>query len=404
MPLSNLTSSEDALYRDMIADMAAIDIVVNPLTESHGAQLAHILNSINGNNSASHLWMSHDELLAGILNALDDGAGASQLRMSTAELLAAIANLTDGDEGGGGYVAKAVHFDGATYLWNDSLVAVDGPAFSYAMWVKLASEDAMEWFTSNPDVSAACVFSSGGGALNFKLGSESDPASNSTADVTANFTDAYQLLLFSFEAGEAGAWAVYRGDDLITPNFVDDQGAFPFSPKLAGVPIPFGSDTYPGDVPFIADVADPRIMVGVSLLSGGIIPEATRRLFIDENGKPVDPAIATAALGAPTVLFSGDETTFGDNQGSGGAFVLRKEVPCAGRNGPGAVTLTGAEIGDPVYRVFNVDAFSTITSDFETTISVSGQIQQTGATDYSGKNLSVALPGALTNASTSPSD
>lgn len=40
------------------------------------------------------------------------------------------------------------------------------------------------------------------------------------------------------------------------------------------------------------------------------------------GGKPVDPAVASAAFGAPTILFSGDSTTYPANQGSGGAFTL----------------------------------------------------------------------------------
>ena len=72
----------------------------------------------------------------------------------------------------------------------------------------------------------------------------------------------------------------------------------------------------------VGDVADFRIAPGQNWLTGGDISEATRRLFIDADGKPVDPAIATAALGVPAVLFSGDASTFGAKQGTGGAFTL----------------------------------------------------------------------------------
>jgi hypothetical protein len=77
------------------------------------------------------------------------------------------------------------------------------------------------------------------------------------------------------------------------------------------------------NIPIICDLADLRIMPGVSLLDGGgDIPEATRRMFIDADGKPVDPAVVTAALGAPCILFSGDAAAFATNQGTGGAFTL----------------------------------------------------------------------------------
>jgi hypothetical protein len=64
-------------------------------------------------------------------------------------------------------------------------------------------------------------------------------------------------------------------------------------------------------------------MVGASLLTAGDIPEVSRRLFIDANGKPVDPATATSSLGAAgTILLSGGASMFATNQGSGGAFTL----------------------------------------------------------------------------------
>ncbi len=77
------------------------------------------------------------------------------------------------------------------------------------------------------------------------------------------------------------------------------------------------------NVGLIGDVADFRIMPGVSLLDGsGDIPLAKRRLFVDAGGKPVDPAVATTALGTPCILFSGDAAGFPVNQGTGGAFTL----------------------------------------------------------------------------------
>lgn len=52
-------------------------------------------------------------------------------------------------------------------------------------------------------------------------------------------------------------------------------------------------------------------------------------------------------------------------------------------NGAGAVTLAGAVKGDAVESVINLTTPGDITSSFEATISVAGQIQQTAATNLS---------------------
>jgi hypothetical protein len=67
------------------------------------------------------------------------------------------------------------------------------------------------------------------------------------------------------------------------------------------------------------DVADVQIWLGTFIdpsVNGNILK------FVDVDGKPVDPAVAAAAFGQQTFLFSGDSTAFATNQGSGGACAL----------------------------------------------------------------------------------
>lgn len=59
----------------------------------------------------------------------------------------------------------------------------------------------------------------------------------------------------------------------------------------------------------------------------------------------------------------------------------------AGSNGVGAVTLAGAVIGDTVENVANLTTPGDVTSSFEATISVAGQIQQTAVTNLSAAQL-----------------
>ena len=121
-------------------------------------------------------------------------------------------------------------------------------------------------------------------------------------------------------------------------------------------------------------------------------------------------AVNLLTSGAPTalVLFDGSGNAFANNQGTAGSFPLKKKlvrdpVPSAG---PCSVSLPGAVIGTQVYSVNGGSSYNPrddATADFETTISVTNQIQQTGtSTDWTGSNMFVDIPGALTDAPTSP--
>lgn len=63
----------------------------------------------------------------------------------------------------------------------------------------------------------------------------------------------------------------------------------------------------------------------------------------------------------------------------------------AGRNGAGAVTLSGAKIGDKVLICTNLTDAANGAAAFEGTITVNGQIQQSSASDLSAKNYSILL-------------
>jgi hypothetical protein len=70
------------------------------------------------------------------------------------------------------------------------------------------------------------------------------------------------------------------------------------------------------------DFADMQLNTTVSIVENDNTITALNLAKIINGGKPVDPAIAAAAFGQQTVLFSGDATTFGTNRGTGGAFTL----------------------------------------------------------------------------------
>lgn len=58
-----------------------------------------------------------------------------------------------------------------------------------------------------------------------------------------------------------------------------------------------------------------------------------------------------------------------------------------GRNGVGTLALAGAVVGDNVLNVTNLSTPGDVTSSFESTISVAGQIQQTAVTNLSAAQL-----------------
>jgi hypothetical protein len=84
-----------------------------------------------------------------------------------------------------------------------------------------------------------------------------------------------------------------------------------FLAAFNGLKTLFGSD---GFDTLLGDAADIQLyLLPTTPCVAGDIPQATLRLFIDDNGKPVDPATAAATLGTPAILFSGDASVFAAN-------------------------------------------------------------------------------------------
>jgi hypothetical protein len=71
-----------------------------------------------------------------------------------------------------------------------------------------------------------------------------------------------------------------------------------------------------------------------------------------------------------------------------------------GHNGAGAITLTGAKVGDVLVVIRNTSATSPgdYREFFEKTISVADQVQQTSTSDYSSITFDVVLVRPVTTA------
>lgn len=107
------------------------------------------------------------------------------------------------------------------------------------------------------------------------------------------------------------------------------------------------------------------------------------------------PAIVIAALGGASfiknalqinTLPSGTAVT-AHNRGIGG----NRYLATAGSNGAGAVTFTGAKVGDAVSNVANMGDGTDATSSFESTVSVADQVQQTSVSNLSAKKILIVL-------------
>lgn len=344
----------------------------------------------------------------------NDGVDAILLE-SERYILTEVGSRISLDEVSAGYIASAVHFAGVgNSLITQSLTSTDSPNLTASLWFKIpadTSDSAQPFFINDPGDTASIVLvaSVASGAIQSILAYLEDSNASNTFEfgVTApmpmpSIGEWHHLLISAetnFDEGDKPC-RIYI-DDVDSGAVVIQEGAS-FSMVSNGLPFFFAEDQ--GDH-LTADIAIAFIDPGLSVLVAGDIPEATRRLFISAGGKPVDPAVAVAALGNPRILFNGDATAFKTNQGTGGAFVLSRYLRTAEVSAPGptSFTLIGAIVGNGVSFVDK--SGEDVSSEFETTISVNDQIQQTGTADYTDFSVRVALtPGTLTDAGTSPSD
>ncbi len=227
--------------------------------------------------------------------------------------------------GGGGYVAKAVHFDGGVQLHTDSLSSLDNEFVSCSVWIKAASSlssilwvvDPLNTFTFNLTLIGPDVNPSLGAEVNLQDSSGNIPPVLRFTSNGGGMDGSWHNFLFTAKTNLNTVDRIckmYLDDVDVTHVTTTDAAAFTMASN--GLPFYIGDDTFME--PYIGDIADLWIGPGVSLLTGTDISVADRRKFISASGKPVDPSGFPSA----PMLFSGDAATFPINQGSGGPFTL----------------------------------------------------------------------------------
>lgn len=244
--------------------------------------------------------------------------------------------LDDLMNGGGSYTASAVHFDGSTYLSIATGPAIDSRYFSCSQWRKVDSL-ALPTLNKSPFV-ALDTF--GDGLVDYAANHQENGSLTGEFSDTGDFinalypdypsgtfpSDEWVHLLWTVDMGSAPKlMTLYVNDAFVTPSGQISDGdptTISWNKSIHFEFLPGPASPTPPDYITKGDMADSFFMPGVNLESSGTIPEATRRLFIDANGKPVDPVVAIAELGTPSFLFSGDSTSYATNQGNGGAVTL----------------------------------------------------------------------------------
>jgi hypothetical protein len=230
------------------------------------------------------------------------------------------------------YVAPAVSFNGASFLKIAALATPDTSLFSMSVWLQYPTFGAYTYktlFAHDPDY----WWGNGGDFFN-NPGSREGLSGQFISQNQAEYLN-YQFMggfpigpwfnmLLTVDTNKPVGQKIIRCliNGTSMPNAPLDatpDKSGPFDMMYQGKGFIFSNDSPPA----VFNVSDALFWHGVSFLdASGEIPAATVSLFRDSAGKPREPQFSIAAFGAPTIMFSGNSSTFGTNQGTAGAAVL----------------------------------------------------------------------------------
>jgi hypothetical protein len=211
---------------------------------------------------------------------------------------------------GGRSQLDAVHVDGLTGLATTNCPLADTHQLTTIIWLKSAPIDnaALMW-VSNPDVFApyANFTTTTVLAANLNDGDSSLSIGGNSEDLPQLCDGTWHVQIMTADT-QVGDGAIYIGDHNSDAEPIPNS---PFSMTFHGLPFKIFDDGFEEPVTN-ADVAMVWLIPNQYLKVGGEIPEAARRLFIDADGKPVDPAVARAALSITgDILFYGNAANWG---------------------------------------------------------------------------------------------
>lgn len=221
---------------------------------------------------------------------------------------------------------QAVGFNGNTWLYNAGLVAADSGVFSFAMDVfwggRIINPTSPTLWVVGPDTQytpycelyatvpeSIVMYSSDAADTNRVYWDPTD----APYPAIGQWCTLVGTVKADLPVGEK-IIKLYANRVDITPPLDDMDASYLLS--FSGVPFAI-PDTFTN---FNGSMAMARFMPEISLLTGSDIAAATLDLFCDADLNPINPGVATNALGTPAVLLYGDKDNFWRNRGNGGAF------------------------------------------------------------------------------------
>lgn len=340
--------SAPAITSDATPDVNTGDTAVVTVTATGTG--TKIFSIVGGADAGSFSINASTGALA-FLSASVDGS-YSVIVAATSDWGIARQTITVTVAGGGSYTASAVHFAGATQLGIASLTTTDSGYQAFSGWQRIPGGLSQHGgvFAADPANSYSSSWFTPLGSCDWEL-LNFDDSSALMMQIGSIVHDEWIHILgamFTDVATGARLGSLYIDDTLaIGPNdFLLNTGSA-FIPLLNGLAFYIGNDN--ANNWYTGDLAD-FWYAPVNLLEpDGTISVANRRKFIDGSGKPVNPTNFPAS----PMLFSGDASAFGDNQGPGGVFTLTGPLSNATKIASAAVVDGGQSwfVGD----TFSID-------------------------------------------------
>jgi hypothetical protein len=241
--------------------------------------------------------------------------------------------------GGAGYAAKAVNFDNSTTWIRRSLPIVGGATihkYLASWWFRDMTEQAgntshsISCFCTYPNIEMEFtgVFADGGGNNIFATMNQNDisvvngATSGSDAAIFPGTGWMHAAMSFDVTNGDPNnVYQLYVNGASVAVSQVypgsHGEGFMDFGSSSQETDIFFLEDGY-GDEKATGSVADIQLWCGIA----PDLSVSSNLAKLISAGKPVDPATAAAAFGQQAFLFSGDASSFANNQGSAGSCVL----------------------------------------------------------------------------------
>ena len=236
--------------------------------------------------------------------------------------------------GGNTYQTSAVSLDGSTYLTNPAITTSDSHYLSASIWFFIAAgrTEALDFLDFDPANTECPEIGIQGGAtapiINFEA-SNADSVAFGWSLKPAQLFGGWHNILIAVDTSRTGTGGslkqalLYLDDQFVPLQSQADSAGGPLTMLMSGLAVGV-PDTPDDDTPLTGYMSDYWVAPG-QYVDFSVV--ATRRLFIDANGRPVNLGDdgSTPTGTAPAIFFAlaSDDSTatdWGINLGTGGDF------------------------------------------------------------------------------------